>query len=153
MFHIPFFCFFMLELYFRISLHLKKVAHVPEILSRGIYSSPHAFAGDLFLQRYAFLLKKARNYWKMFEGEGDKKKKVYPRLPDIWGKKDTPYSFYSPLISCSVKPVIKAICSILNPLASILRAMLFFSSTRPSARPSALPSSIPSNLAFPKTSF
>ena len=30
----------------------------------------------------------------MFEGEGDKKKKVYPRLPDIWGKKDTPYSFY-----------------------------------------------------------
>ena len=29
----------------------------------------------------------------MFEGEGDKKKKVYPRLPDIWGKKDTPYSF------------------------------------------------------------
>ena len=43
------------------------------------------------LQRYAFLLKEARNYWKMFEGEGDKKKKVYPRLPDIWGKKDTPY--------------------------------------------------------------
>ena len=27
----------------------------------------------------------------MFEGEGDKKKKVYPRLPDVWGKKDTPY--------------------------------------------------------------
>ena len=24
----------------------------------------------------------------MFEGEGDKKKKVYPRLPDEWGKKD-----------------------------------------------------------------
>jgi hypothetical protein len=42
------------------------------------------------LQRYAFLLKEARNYWKMFEGEGDKKKKVYPRLPDEWGKKDTP---------------------------------------------------------------
>ena len=42
------------------------------------------------LQRYAFLLKEARNYWKMFEGEGDKKKKVYPRLPDVWGKKDTP---------------------------------------------------------------
>ena len=27
---------FWLELYFHISLHLKKVAHVPEILSRGI---------------------------------------------------------------------------------------------------------------------
>ena len=27
----------------------------------------------------------------MFEGEGDKKKKVYPRLPDKLGKKDTPY--------------------------------------------------------------
>ena len=35
------------------------------------------------LQRYAFLLKEARNYWKMFEGEGDKKNKVYPRLPDV----------------------------------------------------------------------
>jgi len=42
------------------------------------------------LQRYAFLLKEARNYWKMFEGEEDKKKKVYPRLPDMLGKKDTP---------------------------------------------------------------
>ena len=46
---------------------------------------------SFFLQRYAFLLKDARNYWKMFEGEGDKKKKVYPRLPDMLGKKDTPY--------------------------------------------------------------
>ena len=27
----------------------------------------------------------------MFEGEGDKQNKVYPRLPDEWGKKDTPY--------------------------------------------------------------
>lgn len=27
----------------------------------------------------------------MFEGEGDKKNKVYPRLPDMLGKKDTPY--------------------------------------------------------------
>ena len=27
----------------------------------------------------------------MFESERDKKKKVYPRLPDIWGKKDTLY--------------------------------------------------------------
>ena len=27
----------------------------------------------------------------MFEGEGDKKKKMYPRLPDMLGKKDTPY--------------------------------------------------------------
>ena len=30
----------------------------------------------------------------MFEAEGDKKKKVYPRLPDIWGKKDTPFLYY-----------------------------------------------------------
>ena len=42
------------------------------------------------LQRYAFLLKEARNFGKMFESEGDKKKKVYPRLPDMLGKKDTP---------------------------------------------------------------
>ena len=27
----------------------------------------------------------------MFEGEGDKKKKVYPHLPGVWGKKDTPF--------------------------------------------------------------
>ena len=27
----------------------------------------------------------------MFERERDKKKKVYPRLPDMLGKKDTPY--------------------------------------------------------------
>lgn len=27
----------------------------------------------------------------MFESEEDKKKKVYPRLPDMLGKKDTPY--------------------------------------------------------------
>ena len=27
----------------------------------------------------------------MFEGEGDKIKKVYPHLPDMLGKKDTPY--------------------------------------------------------------
>ena len=33
------------------------------------------------LQRYAFLLKDARNFGKMFEGEGDKKKKVYPACP------------------------------------------------------------------------
>ena len=44
-----------------------------------------------FLQRYAFLLKEARIYWKMFEREGDKKKKVYPRLPDMLSKEDTPY--------------------------------------------------------------
>ena len=29
----------------------------------------------------------------MFESERDKKKKVYPRLPDIWGKKDTPFIY------------------------------------------------------------
>ena len=39
----------------------------------------------------AFLLKEARNFGKMLEGERDKKKKVYPRLPDMLGKKDTPY--------------------------------------------------------------
>ena len=42
-------------------------------------------------RRYAFLLKDARNSGKMFEGDGDKKKMVYPRLPDVWGKKDTPF--------------------------------------------------------------
>lgn len=41
------------------------------------------------LQRYAFLLKDAKILGKMFEAEEDKK--VYPRLPDVWGKKDTPY--------------------------------------------------------------
>lgn len=30
---------------------------------------------SFFLQRYAFLLKDARNFGKMFEGEGDNKKK------------------------------------------------------------------------------
>ena len=30
----------------------------------------------------------------MFEGERDKKKKVYPRLPDVWGKKDTPFILF-----------------------------------------------------------
>ena len=42
-------------------------------------------------RRYAFLLKEARIYWKIFEAEGDKIKKVYPHLPDMLGKKDTPY--------------------------------------------------------------
>ena len=37
-----------------------------------------------------FFLKDARIFGKMFEGEEDKKKKVYPRLPDVLGKKDTP---------------------------------------------------------------
>ena len=27
----------------------------------------------------------------MFEGEEDKRKKVYLRLLDVWGKKDTPF--------------------------------------------------------------
>ena len=30
----------------------------------------------------------------MLESEEDKKKKVYPRLPDKLGKKDTPYYIY-----------------------------------------------------------
>ena len=42
----------------------------------------------------AFLLKEARNFGKMLEGERDKKKKVYPRLPDMLGKKDTPYLYF-----------------------------------------------------------
>ena len=41
-------------------------------------------------QRYAFLLKDAMIFGKKFEAEDDKKKKVYPRLPDVLGKKDTP---------------------------------------------------------------
>ena len=45
----------------------------------------------IVLQRYVFLLKDARFLGKMFEGEGDKTNKGYPRLPDVWGKKDTPY--------------------------------------------------------------
>lgn len=32
-------------------------------------------------RRYAFLLKEARIYWKIFEAEEDKKKKVYPACP------------------------------------------------------------------------
>lgn len=27
----------------------------------------------------------------MFESEGDKKKKVYPHLPDVWASEDTHY--------------------------------------------------------------
>ena len=27
----------------------------------------------------------------MFEGEGDKIKKVYPHLPGVWDKKDPPF--------------------------------------------------------------
>ena len=34
----------------------------------------------ILLQRYAFLLKDARNYWKMFESEGDNKKSKEKRL-------------------------------------------------------------------------
>ena len=41
----------------------------------------------ILLQRYAFLLKEARNYWKMFEGEGDKKKKVYPACTICWARR------------------------------------------------------------------
>ena len=32
----------------------------------------------------------------MFEGEGDKKKRVYPRLPNMLGKKDTPLCIVTP---------------------------------------------------------
>ena len=43
------------------------------------------------MQNYTFLLKEAMIFGKKFGAEGDKKKTVYPRLPDVWGKKDTPY--------------------------------------------------------------
>ena len=42
------------------------------------------------IQRYAFLLKEAMIFGEKFEAEDVKKKKVYPRLPDMLGKKDTP---------------------------------------------------------------
>ena len=51
----------------------------------------------------------------MFEGEEDKRKKVYLRLLDVWGKRGYTLLYYSSFISFSVKPVIKAICSMLNP--------------------------------------
>ena len=38
------------------------------------------------LQRYAFLLKDARNYWKMFEGKGDKNKKGVSSLARCVGQ-------------------------------------------------------------------
>ena len=38
-------------------------------------------------RRYVFLLKDARNFGKMFEGEGDKKKKVYPAYPICWARR------------------------------------------------------------------
>ena len=41
----------------------------------------------IVLQRYVFLLKDARFFGKMFEGEGDKKKKVYPACPICWAKR------------------------------------------------------------------
>ena len=39
------------------------------------------------MQRYVFLLKDARNFGKMFESEGDKKKKVYPACPIYWARR------------------------------------------------------------------
>ena len=54
----------------------------------------------ILLQRYAFLLKEARNYWKIFEAEEDKKKKVYPACPMYGACGDTPY-----LITLSRKPL------------------------------------------------
>ena len=44
------------------------------------------------MQRYAFLLKDARNYWKMFEGEGDKNKKGVSSLARCMGQEG--YTFY-----------------------------------------------------------
>ena len=34
----------------------------------------------------------------MFEGEVNKKKKMYPRLPDVLGKKDTPFILWIRII-------------------------------------------------------
>ena len=47
------------------------------------------------LQRYAFLLKEARNFGKMLEGERDKKKKMYPRKPDKLDIKKTHINYFS----------------------------------------------------------
>ena len=47
----------------------------------------------ILLQRYAFLLKDARNFGKMFENERDKKKRCIP-LPNMLGKKDAPLIIY-----------------------------------------------------------
>ena len=85
---------------------------MPASAMQAAYKLPNAAN---LLQRYAFLLKDARIYWKMFEGEEDKRKKVYLRLPDVWGKRGYTLLYYSSFISFSVKPVIKAICSMLNP--------------------------------------
>ena len=45
----------------------------------------------------------------MFEGEGDKNKKGVSSLARYVGQERYTLLYYSPLISCSVKPVIKAI--------------------------------------------
>jgi hypothetical protein len=67
----------------------------------------------------------------MFEGEGDKK--GVSSLARCVGQEGYTLLYYSSFISFSVKPIIKAICSMLNPLSSILRAILFFSSALPSS--------------------
>lgn len=46
-------------------------------------------------RRYAFLLKDARNYWKMFEGEGDKKKKVVSTLARYVGQEGYTLLYYT----------------------------------------------------------
>ena len=48
----------------------------------------------LFLQRYAFLLKETRIYWKMFEGEGDKNKKGVSSLARCMGQEGYTFLYY-----------------------------------------------------------
>ena len=76
---------------------------------------------SILLQRYVFLLKDARNYWKMFEGEGDKKKKVYPCLPDMLGKKDTPYYIYEGYMSDCLLYNLHGIVSTLQDKQAVAR--------------------------------
>ena len=57
----------------------------------------------------------------MFESEGDKKKKVYPRLPNVWGKKDTPYYIYEGYMSDCLLYNLHGIVSTLQDKQAIAR--------------------------------
>ena len=57
----------------------------------------------------------------MFESEGDKKKKVYPHLPDVLGKKDTPYYIYERYMSDCLLYNLHGIVSTLQDKQAITR--------------------------------
>ena len=57
----------------------------------------------------------------MFEGEGDKIKKVYPHLPDMLGKKDTPYYIYEGYMSDCLLYNLHGIVSTLQDKQAIAR--------------------------------